>query len=145
MFDEFLIPITESDILKEVSEELNLPIEDVNKTYKIWLKYLKHISKNTDQCMIDFPELGKMYFSTERTKFTTSSEDKKYRNCKVNTISNFFCGVEFENYHHSKPIVHRWGLSRPDFSKYDKQKFTLNDLVNKQNKKFYEGSNKFIK
>lgn len=145
MFDEFLLPITEKDILKEVSLELGIPIEDVEKTYSIWLKYLKHISKNTDQCMVDFPELGKMYFSTNRCKFITTKEDKNYRNLKTNVINEFFKGVEFENYHEAVPIVHRWGLNRPNYSKYGKVKFELDDLVNKQNSKFYEGNNKFIK
>lgn len=144
MFDEFLLPTTEREILKEVSEELKIPLSKVEETFNIWLKYIKTISKETDQAMIDFPSLGKMYFSREKCKYTTSTSDKEYRDMKNVGIDKLFEGITYRNNHDDLPIVHRWGLSKPNYSKYGNPKFTTIDLVEKQNKKFYE-NNRFIK
>lgn len=145
MFDLDLLPITDSDIIKEVSKELNIDISDVTKTYDIWIKYLKFISKETDQAMIDFPELGKMYFSTERCKNITSKKDKEYRNLKMENIRNMFEGVEYKNNHEDIPIVHRWGVGRPNYFEYGTHNFTTEYICNKQNEKYYKENNKFLK
>lgn len=145
MFDDYLLPITEKEILLEVSEELNIPIEDVEKTFKIWIKYLKYIAKDTDQPVVDFPHLGKMYFSKHRCKYITTKQEKEYRDKKLNNIYNFFEGLECKNDHEDVPIVHRWGLNRPNYFELDENKFTTSYLIEKQNKKFYEEGNKFLK
>ena len=61
LFPKKLIPNTESDILKEISNELGIPLKDVKKTYNIWIEYIENIVKNTNQSVINFSGLGKMY------------------------------------------------------------------------------------
>lgn len=145
VWEDRLLPITDYELLQEVSDEMGIPLKDVEKTYSIWIKYLKHISKETEQTTIAFPNLGQMYFSTERCKNITSKQEKDYRNKKLKHIYEFFEGLEFENFHERVPIVHRWGVNRPNFSKYGSPKFTINELVDKQNERFFKKPNKFIK
>lgn len=145
MLEEDLLPITEQEILIEVSKELEIPLKDVEKTYSIWMKYLKHISKETNQSNIHFPQLGQMYYSTVRSNNITSPTAKKERDEKIKGINEFFTGTENINDHETIPIVHRWGLNRPDYRTYGDEKFNLNSIVSKQNEKFYEKDNEFLK
>lgn len=145
MYEDDLLPITEYEILKEVSKELDIPMKDVEKTFSIWMSYLKMISKETDQSMVDFTELGKMYYSKGRAKNITAKIEKEERAKKFKHIDEFFEGIEFKNNHDDIPIVLRWGLNRPNHRLYEKANFTTEYLVERQNKKFYEGTNKFIK
>ena len=49
MFPDSLLPKTEKEILKEVSNELNIPYKDVLKTFNIWLDYIEYITKKTEE------------------------------------------------------------------------------------------------
>lgn len=68
-----------SEIVEQVSKELELPIELVNKTYRAYWLFVKHIvqsqpieSIDTEEEFvklrpnINIPSLGKLYISTER-------------------------------------------------------------------------------
>ena len=66
MFPDSLLPKTEKEILKEVSNELNIPYKDVLKTFNIWLDYIEYITKKTEECTIFFPNIGRAYLSKVR-------------------------------------------------------------------------------
>ena len=63
LYPKKLNVVLDSEILEEISRELNIYIKDVKNTYKIWLDYLDYISNETSQCTVSFPKLGEMYIS----------------------------------------------------------------------------------
>lgn len=136
--------ITEKELLKEVSKELNLDIKDVNRTYDIWLEYLQHIASNTDQASINFPHLGKMYVSVHKMRRGMNSEKlKKIKENKLKTINSIENCI-YNVHEKSVPIILKYGISKKNSIPYilgetEKTSFyTINDIVNNQTRIFFK-------
>jgi hypothetical protein len=147
-----LQPITEKDILEEVSEELGLNIKDVNRTYDIWLNFLDYIANDTDQATIRIPHLGDMYVSVAKLRRGLVSErKKKFKERKLKEIEKLRDNCEFLVHENTIPIILKYGVSKrnytdhmtKDFKIYKPEFYSPRELINKQNKKFFEEDKDF--
>ena len=112
LFPKKLIPNTESDILKEISNELGIPLKDVKKTYNIWIEYIENIVKNTNQSVINFSGLGKMYLSYARLK---GNKDKEWGNKKIEKIENDIPKDKNNDHKTTVPISIVYGVGRKNY------------------------------
>lgn len=138
-----LQPITESEILKEVSDELGINIKDVNKTYTIWLEFLNFIANETDQATIAFPHLGRMYVSTQKMRRNMHTEKlRKFKERKLKEIEKL--ESKYNIHKHCVPIILKYGISKKNSIPYILKKtdtttfYTLNEIINNQTKIFFK-------
>ena len=115
LFPKKLIPNTESDILKEISNELGIPLKDVKKTYNIWIEYIENIVKNTNQSVINFSGLGKMYLSYARLK---GNKDKEWGYKKIEKIENDIPKDKNNDHKTTVPISIVYGVGRKNYKKF---------------------------
>ena len=79
--------IRDSEILKEVSDELGFKASDVKRTYDIWLEFLEHIANETDQATITIPNIGQMYVCVSKLRRGLNSEKmKRFKERKLEEI-----------------------------------------------------------
>lgn len=140
-----LIPSTEKDILKEISEELNIKYNDVEKTYDIWLSYLNDISNEEDQNIVNISSLGKMYLSYHRLK---GNKDKEWENKKKKQIEKEIPDKYYNDHRNLLPVNVIYGVGRNNFAlgknEYNKfEYFTKEELIRRQNKKFFDEDREF--
>lgn len=148
LFPKKLKVVLDSDILLEVSKELNINIKDVKDTYKIWLDFLNHISNETSQCTVSFPKLGEMYISVPKMKRNMRTKRlKKYKEIKLKEISNIKDVCKYIVHEKSVPIILKYGVSKRKYSKEIlKEKppfYTARELADIQNNAFFEEDREF--
>lgn len=139
MFPDSLLPKTEKEILKEVSNELNIPYKDVLKTFNIWLDYIEYITKKTDECTIFFPNIGRAYVSKVRLQSADKNTKDLYKS-RLEKIENIDNKI---NQHKVVPISLIYGVGRKNYNigkdKNDKyQYYTLNELIRRQYELFFK-------
>lgn len=145
LFPKKLIPNTENDILKEISNELDIPLKDVKKTYNIWIEYIEDIVKNTNQSVINFSGLGKMYLSYNRLK---GNKDKEWENIKKEKIENDIPKDKNNDHKTTVPISIVYGVGRKNYKIGKNNKgfydfFTKDELIRRQNISFFEEDRDF--
>lgn len=135
-----LLPSTEKDILKEISEELGIPLRDITKTYGIWIKYLDDINDNTDQSTINFPGLGKMFLSYARLKGNVEYDWEKR---KKERIEKEIPEGKINHHKSTVPVNIIYGVGRRNHKlgrnirgKFDF--FTKEELIRRQNLNFFK-------
>lgn len=142
-----LQPLTEKEILQEVSDELGINIKDVNRTFDIWLDFLDYIANETDQATINIPKLGAMYVSVAKMRRGLISEKrKKFKERKLKEIEKLRDNCEFLVHENTIPIILKYGVSKrnytdhmtKDFKEYKPEFYSPRELINKQNTKFFE-------
>lgn len=139
-----LLPSTEKEILEEISKELDIPIHDVKKTYNIWLDFLDDTDKNTDQAMVFFPGLGKMFSSLVRLK----DAPKEYAEMKKARIEKDL-DPKYRNFHRNVPINIIYGVGRYNYKieksgRYNKRSFfTKDEIIRRQNINFFKEDKEF--
>jgi hypothetical protein len=143
-----LQPITEKEILKEVSKELGINQKDVDRTYQIWLEFLNHIANETDQSTIAFPHIGKMYVSVHKMRRNLVSEKlKKIKERKLKEIEKLRDKCEFIVHEKSVSIILKYGVAKRNFIDHvfneHKPFYTPRELINKQNTKFFDEDKDF--
>lgn len=138
-----IIPSTERDILREISKELRIPQSDVDKTYNIWLDYLKHIVEETPQSTISFPNLGKMYVSYHRMSRIKNVKDRRIRKIKKEHIEKTVIDCKYNVHKQTPPISIWYGVGRKNIpigknkdGFYDN--FTKEELIRLQNERFFK-------
>lgn len=145
LFPKKLIPHTENDILKEISDELKIPLKDVKKTFNIWVQYVEEIVKNTDQSVINFPGLGKMYLSYVRLR---GNKNEEWGRNKIEKIENDIPNDKNNDHKTTVPISIVYGVGRKNF-KIGKNNngfyefFTKDELIRRQNVSFFEEDRDF--
>lgn len=139
-----LQPRTEQDILKEVSEELKIPIEDVKKTFNIWVDFVDHIANDTDQCTIYLPNIGSMFVNTLKMKRgVNTAKWREWRTRKLKEINKLRDKCDYIIHEKSYPIVLLYGLSKRN--KYGikqedgkREFFTAREIINNQVDIFFQ-------
>lgn len=140
MFPKKLLPSTEDDILREISEEMNIPFKDVKKTFDIWLDYLEDIVENTDQCTINFHGFGKMYVSYKRM---VSKKDPELKERKKAKIERDIPEGMYNDHKSQVPVSLAYGVGRINYSlpkdRYGyRDFFTKDELIRRQNNIFFK-------
>lgn len=137
--------VTQKELLEEIVKELKIDKKDVERTYQIWLEYLNHISNETDQCAITFPNLGKMYISVHKIRTGLHTERlKKFRERKMKEIDKLDQICKYNTHKLSVPIILKYGISKKNsipyiLGKTDKTNFyTVNEIVNNQTSIFFK-------
>lgn len=51
------------NIIKEASEELDIPEKEVNEIWNLHVKYIKHLMEQKDIFIIRIPKIGNLFFS----------------------------------------------------------------------------------
>ena len=136
-----LQPVTEDQLLLEVSDELKIDIKDVNRTFDIWLKFLNYIANDTDQATMYIPSLGTMYVSNWKMRRDKGINDFRKRKRKEINKSKEQCQYSVND---NIPIILKYGLSRRN--KYGenekdsdrKEFFTPRELINNQTNFFFD-------
>lgn len=143
-----LLPSTEKEILEEIAEELNIPIKKVNETFDIWLDYLQDINDNTEQCTINFPELGKMYINKPRLKHARGKEEREWAKMKWDKIEREV-PEGIKNHHKvTLPICVVYGTGRKNYKlgrAYNQNYsfFTKEECIRRQNIVFFREDRDF--
>ena len=134
-----LIASTDREILREVADELNIPITHVNRTFELWIKHLKNISDNTDQASINLPRLGTMYISYARLK---GNDDLEWEKKKIDHIEASTKDAKLNDHKSMVPISIIYGTGRKNYRAgknirgyYDF--FTKEELIRRQNNAFF--------
>lgn len=134
-----LMPSTDREILKEISQELGIPITHVNRTFAIWLDHLKDINDNSDQSSINFPGLGKMYISYARLK---GNDDLEWEKSKRENIESYTKDAKMNDHKSMIPINIVYGVGRKNYRAgknirgyYDF--FTKEEIVRRQTNAFF--------
>lgn len=142
--------VNEKTILEEVSNELNIDIKDVNKTFDIWLDFLEHISENTNQATIKIPRFCEFYVSEWKMKKIRSERSKKYRDIKLREISKLDDECEFNIHRKAIPIIRKYGLNKRKYRSLSEKKnkiikgfYSTRDLTNIQNSIFFREDKDF--
>lgn len=147
-----LQPLTEKEILQEVSDELGIDIKDVNRTFDIWLDFLDYIANETDQATITIPKIGDMYVSVAKMRRGLISEKrKKFKERKLKEIDKLRENCEHLVHETSIPIILKYGVSKrnyidhmtKDFKEYKPEFYSTRELINKQNIKFFDEDKDF--
>lgn len=140
-----LRPVSDIEILEEVSKELNLKKEDVDRTYDIWLEFLDYIANETDQATVYFPHLGRMYVSTQKLQRGLYTEKlKELKERKLREIDKFNKNCKYSIHKHCVPIILKYGISKKNSIPYilgetDTSTFyTINEIVNNQTDIFFK-------
>jgi hypothetical protein len=143
-----LQPKTEKDILVDVSKELKIPIEDVNRTFDIWLDYIDHIANDTDQGTIHLPKIGQLYVCLPKMRRgMNTGKWLEFKERKLSIIDKLreVCQYVVHDY---VPIVLKYGVSRRDRKgKIDstgrREFYTARNLINNQTDIFFEEDREF--
>ena len=138
-----LQPRTEKDILEEVSKELKIPIDDVNRTFDIWLDFVDYIANETDQPTINIPKIGQAYVCLPKMRRgLNKGKWLEFKNRKIAVIEKLrkICKYVVHDY---RPIVLKYGLSRRDrkgeVDKSGRREFyTARKLINDQVDIFFD-------
>lgn len=139
--------VLKDDILKEVSEDLNIDIKDVNRTYDIWLKMLDYIANETDQCSIYIPNIGTMYINEHRMNkdYTASSLNK--RKMKLKKIRELDGKCKYNVHTQTIPTVLKYGVASRNRDDRNEEGypvyFTLDEIINRQKEKFFKEDIKY--
>lgn len=142
-----LQPLTEVEILEEVSQELGIDIKDVNRTYNVWLDFLDYIANETDQATIAIPKIGDMYISVAKMRRGLVSEkNKKFKEGKLNEIEKLRDSCEYIVHEKSIPIILKYGVSKRNYADHMKEDlneylpdfYSPRELINKQNYTFFK-------
>lgn len=134
-----LIPSTDTEILSEISKELKIPITHVNRTFHIWLDYLKDINDNTDQSCVNFPGLGKMYLSYARLK---GNDNVEWENKKRVNIESCIKDNKMNDHKSMIPINIIYGVGRKNYRAGKNTRgyydfFTKEELIRRQSNTFF--------
>lgn len=142
-----LQPVTEREILDEVSKELNIDIKDINRTYDIWLQFLNHIAYDTDQATIALPHIGKMYVSSHKMIRKLNTERlRKFKERKSREIDKLKENCRYIVHDKVVPIILKYGIAKRKLSRVKgivKDFYTPKDLINKQNEAFFREDKDF--
>lgn len=148
LYPKKLNVVLDSEILEEISRELNIDIKDVKNTYKIWLDYLDYISNETSQCTVSFPKLGEMYISLVKMRRNMRTKRlKAYKEMKSKEIDLLRDKCKYIVHEKSVPVILKYGVSKRKYSKEIlKEKppfYTQRELADLQNKAFFEEDRDF--
>lgn len=142
-----LLPSTEKEILEEIAEELDIPLKDVNKTFSIWLDYLEDINLHSDQCTVNFPNVGKMNINYVRLRH---ARNKKWAQMKKDRIAREITEENKLNFHKTiVPICVIYGTGRRNFRlgrssfKHNYSFFTKEECIRRQNIIFFKEDRDF--
>jgi len=128
-----LIPKFGSDILKEVAKEMNIPIEDVQKTFDIWLKYLHYLDKETEETAIYIKNIGAFHFSLQKTdKRQGRTIDPKYiAKKRLHILSIFPKLYKCRHDHKTRFFSHVFRVGKEN-------RITPEEIIEKQNRYFFK-------
>lgn len=137
MFPSKLLPTTEKDILKEISDDLKLPYKDVYKTFIIWLDFIEEIARHSEQSTITFPNIGKAYLSLIRLKDCPYAEYQERYRKRVEKINEI---PKDKNFHRLVPVNLIYGVGKKNYrlSTTENQYFTLEELIRRQYELFFK-------
>lgn len=141
-----LLPSNEKEILKEISEELNIPLHKVTETFDIWLDYIEDIVLNTDQSTVTMPRVGKMYVNFARLRH---AEDKDWAQRKKDRIDREIPRNKKNHHEVTVPINCIYGVGRKNFKlgrdSYDHNYsfFTKEECIRRQNIVFFREDKEF--
>jgi len=144
-----LLPSTEKEILEEIAEELDIPLNKINETFSIWLDYLQDINDNTEQCTVNFAELGKMYINEPRLKHARGRKEREWAKKKWSRIEREI--PESKKNHHkvTLPICVVYGTGRKNYKlgrttfKDNYSFFTKEECIRRQNIVFFREDREF--